>query len=276
MCDIRMMNTDDFTNMEVEYVLTQSLIDSALRDGNYSNARNECYIWANIVAKKLGFSFNNNWKLFKKNLVAAYFGSTPYRSFTNNPGTISEFNEFKEKYNDFHLRMTIYKNSEACHSKSILLNPGEEVVQFSLALRNLEARDCIVVFPESSGPKTICFRCAIYSFGQDVSFEAGYGQAYLTFENERGLHPVASMEKNMFSQQYSAKGEKPLVSLLQELVEKYGEYLILTLCRICRLLGLDYISIEGYYNYNLQQHPVIIDCDLPFDKVFFEGAVNRD
>ena len=185
------------------------------------------------------------------------------------------FQTFKNLYSNSVLRMTIHKNSEACHSKSVALNYGEEIKQFSSELNQLGTQDCIVVFPESSGPNTICFRCAVNDFGQEIYFEAGFGQAYLTFENERGLHPTASMQKNKSSKQYCVNGDKSLILCLRNLIEQYGVYLTLTANRMCRLLGMDYISIEGYYDYKEKSCPIIVDCDLPFDKVFFKKVDNN-
>ncbi|MCX4384223.1 MAG: hypothetical protein OSJ39_00315 [Clostridia bacterium] len=266
----------ELSKMEAEYEFAQEQIDKALHCDDYVSAIEECYNWADIIARKYGFTYNRNWKLFKKKLVACYFGAPPSKSFSKNMNPIDAFKEFKELYNNSVLRMTIHKNNEACHSKSMALDYGEEITQFSSALNQLCDQDCIVVFPESSGPHSICFRYSIDDLCQDIYFEAGYGQAYLTFENERGLHPTASMQKNFFSRQYCISGEDSLVLWLRNLIEKYGDYLIMNANRMCRLLGMDYISIEGYYNFGEKTCPIIVDCDLPFDKVFFKKVDRND
>lgn len=258
------------SKMEAEYILTKSLINKALSNYNYSNAIEECYNWADIVANKFGFSYNKNWKLFKKKLVGKYFGSPPFKCFSRNQQSLEDFKIFKKTYANSKLRMTIHKHNEACHSKSIALINGDEIKHFLWAIKELGPQDYITVFPESSGPYSICFRCAISNFGQDIYYEAGFGQAYLTFENERGLHPIASVHKNKSCGKCSIIGVDSLKMHIYKMIEDYEYFLTSKMYCMCQFLGMDYIAIEGYYNYKEKTRPIIVDCDLPFDKVFFK------
>ena len=56
----------NITDMESEYAFSKRKINDALERCNLQQAVQECYAWAKVIADKLGFSFRDNWKLFKK------------------------------------------------------------------------------------------------------------------------------------------------------------------------------------------------------------------
>lgn len=259
----------NITDMESEYAFSKRKINDALERCNLQQAVQECYAWAKVIADKLGFSFRDNWKLFKKNLVAYYFGKTPMASFDVADRSVERFLTFLGEYKESVMRMTVHKSDEACHSYSAVLPKGGELQAFKENVERLQGQDCLVVFPEVANKNTICFRCAVSAFQRGIYFEAGRGQAYLTFEAERGKHPIASVYKNQKDNTFICDGDRDLVDLLNDLIDKYGNYLIATANRMCGYLGAEYISVEGYYDISKRDKPVIVDCDLPFDTVFF-------
>lgn len=259
----------DLSKMEVEYSMTSHHIEALLSRNSVIEAAEECYLWADVVARKLGFSYNRNWKVFKKEYVARFFGPPISITLGADVGSIFRLVEFVRLYQNRNIRMTVHANNEACHSKCILLTKGLELKMFIEAQKKLNPQDCIVVFPESSNVNTICFRCAIADCGQKNLFEGGFGQAYLSFENERGMHPVAAIEWDIEKSILEKTGNDIIKKHLNSLIIKYGSYIVDTAMRAIRFIGADYISVEGYYNFVLEDKPIIVDCDLPFDKVFF-------
>ncbi len=264
----------DLSKMEVEYAMTNQRIERLLSSNNVVGAARECYSWADVVARKLAFSYNNNWKVFKKEFIARFFGAPPSITFTANMESNLRLEEFIRFYSGKNMRMTVHTDNEACHSKSILLKKGLELEMFMVAQKQLRGQDCIVVFPESSDDNSICFRCSVTDNAQKVFFEGGYGQACLSFENERGLHPVASIECNTCKFILESSGDCSIKEHLYSLIVDHWNYLVDTARRAIRFIGADYISVEGYYNYVLGVRPIIVDCDLPFDKVFFRMEKN--
>ncbi|MDE5562529.1 MAG: hypothetical protein K2J01_03155 [Clostridiales bacterium] len=259
----------DLSKMEVEYSMTSQHIETLLSNNKVVEAADECYLWADVVARKLGFSYNKNWKVFKKEYVARFFGSPISVALGSDAASVSRLEEFVRLYRNRNIRMTVHANNEACHSKSTLLTRGLEREMFIEAQKQLNSQDCIVVFPESSNENTICFRCAIADCGQKSLFEGGFGQAYLSFENERGLHPVAAIEWDIEKCILEKTGDDIIKKYLNSLIIKYGNYIVDTARRAIRYIGAEYISVEGYYNFVIEDKPTIVDCDLPFDKVFF-------
>lgn len=264
----------DLSKMEVEYSMTSQHIEALLSSNNTAEAVRECYMWADVVAHKLGFTYDKNWKIFKKEYVSKFFGAPPSITLRGDEASVFMFETFVDSYSDRKIRMTIHTDDEACHSKSVLLTKGHEREMFILAQKQLRSQDCIVVFPESSNDKTICFRCAMSDFGQKNQFEGGFGQAYLSFENERGLHPVASVECNAENIILRMTGNSIIQEYLKSLIVNYGSYIIGTARRAMRYIGADYISVEGYYNYVIKDKPIVVDCDLTFDKIFFRVEKN--
>jgi hypothetical protein len=109
-------------------------------------------------------------------------------------------------------------------------------------------------------------------FGEDVVYEAGNGQATLVFESEQGVHDTIRAVKGSgtFSFDSSKSGGEVTEIVgykLRRLVEVYDEFLACQSYGLCRRLGIEAISIEGYYD-DAVSRLSIVDVDLPFDVVF--------
>lgn len=256
-------------NLAEEFELFYCKIEKAARKNDWELASSISWQWAQIVNNKLGLKSSNNWKQFKINLCEHYFGKNESRFFTadSNPNDVRDY-YFRLLPNK--VRCTIHKNNEACHSVSRRIDDFGGIENVVDIIQSLSIGDMLKMFPESSNNQTICFR-RLYDFtNNDVAYEMGFGQAYLVFENERGYHDTVSIGITHPKMKITGSNTQ-LLRVGKQLYDEWESFLQLNSWRLCKYLGITYVSIEGYYNYENHSAPVIVDIDLPFDIAFFGG-----
>jgi hypothetical protein len=108
-----------------------------------------------------------------------------------------------------------------------------------------------------------------------VIYEAGEGQASFVFEQEQGKHSTVLAWRSGVKSRYARKsGEdgdcSAIEGKLRALIKKHENSLAMKSFCISNALGIDYLSIEGYFDPAKQDSIRIVDLDLPFDFVFMK------
>lgn len=259
------------SNIAEEFDFFHYKIKRAIEKNDWKLASDISLQWAQIVECKLGLQSSNNWKEFKVNLCEHYFGKNESRFFCADSSPL-DIRNYYLRLLPSKVRFTVHKSDEACHSTSRRIDDFGSIEDVIDLIRSLSYGDIVKIFPESSNDQTICFR-RLYEFdNNNVSYEMGFGQAYLVFENERGYHETISLEISHNKIQTIGSNTSLLVAGKQ-LFDEYESVLQLNSWRLCKYLGVPYVSIEGYYNHVNNLSPSVVDIDLPFDIAFFGGRL---
>lgn len=258
------------SSIETWFSFCSSQIESALVNNNNKLAMEIAYDWASYISNKAGLKFYNNWKLFKKEIIKRHFGEYLGRKFKSG-WSIDEVLSFINQFENINFRISLFPTDIACHSLSISL-PFSDKIKWRNILSDLKNNTDIEVFQQASSENTICFRRFTTLFGEEIKYECGYGQAMDVFENEQGRHEMISVTKNnnSFELQNEAFNSSELYKKLLSLIQSQNYYLNMKSKCLCRQLGIEWLSLEGYYNLSTCNPPLIVDIDLPFDYVFMK------
>lgn len=240
---------------------------------DWDAARAVAMEWADIHSQRLGFRWTGVWKLFKRDVVSRYFWRLEHKSFA--PGwSPPEVAAYVRSLTGRPARVSVFLPSIACRAKSIRLPRGAAAV--SRLLGKLDRSVAVDVFPESSSPGSICFRRYSRAFGEGAFYEAGEGQAMFVFEAEQGQHAIASATRTPSGFEYgfsvADRDGAHLQERLRRLVDDADGLLTSRSFACCRVLGIDYVAIEGYFNPAAPDPLIVVDVDLPFDFLFFPSS----
>ncbi|MFZ5902753.1 MAG: hypothetical protein ACOYZ8_04295 [Chloroflexota bacterium] len=242
--------------------------------GNWKTAQNIALWWGEGICDSLKIPYTDNWKFLKRALAANWFGKTQSKKFLA-PWKTTDALEYALSFSDKSVRFSLFPKDIACHAVSSRL-PIDRKDTWATILNTADTTIDMEMFPEASTKTSICFRRYTSAFREVTIYEAGKGQAMYVFEQERGKHStvVASRFGADSSYEFAFSELNPSWSSKQ-IMRELGEFVCRFDCEIsrkcfwmCRKLGIDYLSIEGYYD---PLHPdgyIIVDIDLPFD-VFF-------
>lgn len=272
--EVRRFIDQEASAEELWFEMGRARTAEAIACGRWSDAQRAALEWSFGVSEQLGLPRTEVWKFFKRAIVARWFGQVESRKFS--PGwSVEEALEYAESFSERAVRFSLFPSDIACHAKSFRL-AWDQRERWREILTQADKTTAMEMFPEASSDRTICFRRATTMFGDDVCYEAGTGQAMFVFEQERGEHPVVSASKCGCEFEYSkvipdrCRGQQlpDIETKLRRLVDLYDPALTLKCFGLCRTLGIDYVSIEGYFDAVSVRPPIVVDLDLPFDAVF--------
>lgn len=243
-------------------------INKSLINNDIEGAILIAYDWADFICGKIGVRNEGNWKLFKKEIIKKYFGkyfSKKFKTGWDYNDVVDFLNNFQEK--DF--RVSVFPKNIACRSQSLPLKVVDKN-SWGDILKEIDNSHDIEVFPQASNDNSICFRRFATLFGEEIKYEVGYGQAMNVFENEQGTHQIlsCSLANNIFRFYSEDNNIGELNSRLKELIFTHNYYLQSISKLICTEIGLEWLSIEGYYQSDPLSKLLIVDIDLPFDYLF--------
>jgi hypothetical protein len=107
------------------------------------------------------------------------------------------------------------------------------------------------------------------------------GEAMPVFEAEQGMHPIilAQLNTGINFEEKSAGNASAFQGKIKEIKKRLTEFIRMhrdhmqTRCEMVRhALGIDYISIEGYFDQMRPEFVEVVDLDLPMDVAFTEKA----
>lgn len=263
----------DPSSAEAWFEACHEKISALWQKNDVNAARAVAMAWAEEHSRRFRFRWTGVWKLFKRDVVSRYFWRLEHRSFA--PGwSAPEVLAYVKSLSGRPARLSIFLPSIACRAKSVRLPVGSAAV--SRLLGRLDRAVAVDVFPESSSLGSICFRRYSRAFGEGVFYEAGEGQAMFVFEEEQGQHAIASATKTSSGFAYGSSVQHldstHLHPRLQRLVEDADVLLTSRTFVCCRVLGIDYLAVEGYFNPAAPDPLIVVDVDLPFDFLFFPAA----
>lgn len=270
----------DPSREEVWFEHMFNIAQSAAKAGKWELARNASIYWSDEVCNNVGLSRNTNWKFFKRSLVAKWFGKPENRKF-HSGWNVDDALQYANRFQDRAVRFSLFPKDIACHAVSYRLAQDDKKSWHNILLSVDNSVD-MEMFPEASTSTSICFRRYSSFLSDVVEFEAGKGQAMFVFEQERGKHStvVAIKDKtgNVFEFQTINKNPDQSTTeigqTLKSLILSHEQNISGRCFGICRKLGIDYVSTEGYYDPLFPDRFLIVDIDLPFD-VFFMPAKDR-
>ena len=264
----------EITQEELWFQFAESRIAEAISQNQWLGAQDTANEWADIVCARLGLSNPGVWKFFKRALVAYWFGQVERRKFS--PGwSVKEALEYANSFVRRSVRFSLFPKDIACHAKSFRL-PADQRGEWERILVEADNSEAMEMFPEPPMDDVICFRRYTTIFGEEIHYEAGKGQAMFVFEQERGQHPVISASKKdegyvytraLLGSQY-VEVAQDIEMKLKDLIDIHDDALASTCLSMCRALGIDYTSIEGYFDPNTPDKLLVVDIDLPFDAAF--------
>jgi phosphoenolpyruvate synthase/pyruvate phosphate dikinase len=240
----------------------------ALQLGHVEAAQQVAMAWAECISKELGLEVPSNWKYFKRDIVAIWFGRREFRRFREGWTTV-EVLDYAEK---LHLlghivRYSLFPKTIACHAISDVLPDDKSIPEWEEKIEAISHDIALEVFPQQ--PITdMCFR-AVFSLNR-FQIEAGIGQAMNVFEKERGQHAVITAEmQDDGSWHLSNPSTRTdfLTENLQLFLAREGIALRHRLWDMAVALGPDWIAIEGYYSQK-NSKVFVCDMDLPLDVAF--------
>lgn len=240
-------------------------ISSLVRIGEYDQARDAAWSWAVVTAFNFNLKTATNWKFFKRDLAAHWFGTNESRRFSPgwSPGDVAAYAQSLRSL-PTSIRFSVFPDTIACHAVSETLPAHLSAAAWEQRLAQLDRMASIEVFPQQS-PTRMCFRAVL--FDGVIRVEAGLGQAMYVFEQERGRHPVVSADllpRGVQPGQRSNGGR--LNEEFAQFLNERGDTLAATLLSMQSQLGCEWLGIEGYYAPNEQL--VVCDLDLPLDLAF--------
>lgn len=261
---------------EVNTFWAEALIAEALAREDYNKAREAALCWAKALSDRLGCEFTGNWKFFKRSLAAKWFGAAENRRFAAywNPEEVLQYaNSLTERS----IRISIFPDNIACHAVSLRI-PAGRPIELASTVTSLDRETPIEIFPESSNERTICFRRFTSQFGEEIFYEAGTGQAMLVFESEQGKHPLVrairvsdTTFEFVVAEEVTEDSSSSIHSRLQQLIYLHEESFLRKSFGMCRYLGIEFLSIEGYYDH-LYNRLTVVDIDLPLDAIFMHPS----
>jgi hypothetical protein len=253
----------------VTYIMYSNLIKKQFEKRNIAEGQLIALEWANYICQKLGLNVASNWKIFKKNLTQFYFGELECKRFTSKNTIEDIFSYIKNLNVDNKIRMSVHRYESSCHSKSVRIGINSaDLIEHEL--RCLLSDDEIEIFPEASNDDSICFRRLSSEFGNPI-YEVGFGQAMYVFENERGKHKICTISHKEGNCEITGSGDSLLDKCAMSLFNEFDSCFSIKSNMIYRYTGIEYLSIEGYYDYVKKSSPIIVDFDLPFDYIFMLG-----
>lgn len=230
--------------------------------------------WADGVCDRLGLTKAGNWKFFKRSLAALWFGRVENKRFP--PGWSTEGAlQYARHFSGHSVRFSLFPRDIACHAKSFRL-PADQKDEWEQIIAQADNSMAMEMFPEASTDDTICFRRYTDQFGETVFYEAGRGQAMFVFEQERGQHSVVSATKDdegyiytrIVPEDHHDRTVQEIEAKLKGLIETHDNGLANKCFGLCRMLGINYVLIEGYFDPTRPSNVLVVDLDLPFDAVF--------
>lgn len=228
--------------------------------------------WSNFVSARLGLGEVNNWKFFKRDLVAHFFGGREHRRFMQGWNTNDMMNYALSLKRAGHaVRYSVFPAEIACHAISRVLDARGEDEQWRQELETLDHSTPVEVFPQQPEDQ-VCMRAIFSEWKLDI--EMGRGQAMYVFEQERGRHPVIRGVVDSFGRcellkdSASIPTSEELWSLAGEFISERGFWLFRRLAVITESLGLPWLGVEGYWSAVKREEPFICDIDLPLDLAF--------
>jgi len=244
---------------------------SGIRRGLVAGRPQSCHVaaqsWASVVSKLEGLGAPKNWKFFKRDLAAKWFGSREHARLDAG-WTTDEVLASARKFesNSRTVRCSVFPDTIACHSVSKALPTDGDEDLWREIIDSLDKSAPIEVFPQQA-LNQLCFR-AVISHGRTV-VEAGIGQAMYVFEEERGFHPVAIADLDWIGSSSPRGPDGAPLGELSTLLEHWGEWLLVRLIAASTTLGTQWLGVEGYYNpYGEDCAPFVCDMDLPLDMAF--------
>jgi pyruvate, orthophosphate dikinase len=238
---------------------------------NYSSAQQIALDWANEISAYIGIPRSLVWKYFKRNIVEKWFGSWEYKRFYSGWLT-QDAVDYVLSHEDRIIRYSVFPTDIACHAVSKALPKNASAEKLTEEFEALDHSVPVEVFPQQPADH-LCFRGFLHN--NEFRFEAGIGQAMYTFEQERGLHPIvtgclelSTRQPKVIKQQTGEPRIKIIEDNLYFLLSLYGESLLMKCLDLSNSLGVDWLAIEGYYNYFNQSPPFVCDIDLPQDIAF--------
>jgi phosphoenolpyruvate synthase/pyruvate phosphate dikinase len=238
---------------------------------NYSSAQQIALDWANELSTHIVIPRSLVWKYFKRNLVEKWFGSWEYKRFYSGWLTQDAVN-YVLSHKDRIIRYSVFPTDIACHSVSKALPKNASAEKLTEEFEALDHSVPVEVFPQQPADY-LCFRGILHD--NEFRFEAGIGQAMYTFEQERGLHPIVAGYLELSTRQPKVIKQptgEPKIKIIEDnlyfLLNLYGESLLMKCLDLSNSLGVNWLAIEGYYNYFDQSPPFVCDIDLPQDIAF--------
>jgi hypothetical protein len=230
--------------------------------------------WSDGVCEKCGLEKSKVWKVFKRSLVARWFGKVEKQLFK--PGwSVEEALEYANRFPGRSIQFSLFPEAIACGARNIQL-PWDQREKRNEILSGIDNSIAMEMFPESSSNESICFRRFTTEYGEEVIYEAGKGQAMFVFEQEQGKHEIVEATKSGKDFVYSRRNAEnrdsreleEIEKKLRTLIKVYDNNLGGNCLGICRALGFKQLSIEGYFDPTRDNNLLVIDLDLPFDFVF--------
>lgn len=222
--------------------------------------------WSNRVARAAGLEPPTNWKVFKRDLVAVWFGAPEHKRFA--PGWKSE--SVLDYCRNTRLpgrpvRVSVFTCDIACHSESYVIPDDEH--DSMLLFSALDANSLLEVFPQQH-EDMLCFRACMDN--ANCIIEIGSGQASATFEgnstsNLLAIGLVSTQDNTAF---WMKAPSRKCSSSIEEFLAKCGPSLFGRMRAMRAFLCLECVSLEGYFEPLSIGEPVICDLDTPFDWAF--------
>lgn len=266
--------TYEATKDELWFQFAKKRIEESIAKDQWLKAQEIANEWADGVCDRLGLTNTGIWKYFKRSLVARWFGRVENRRFL--PGwSVEEALQYADGFERRSIRLSLFPKDIACSARSFRL-PLDQQEQWESIIAQVDNSIAMEMFPESSTEGSICFRRYTTLFGEEVYYEAGKGQAILVFEQERGQHTVVSAAKDgkgyiytkTVAENHHSRTAQEIEARVRTLIKTHDYELACKCSGLCRMLGIDYVSIEGYFDPARLSNVLIVDLDLPFDIVF--------
>lgn len=260
---------------EAHYIHFAERIEQAAASRDWTRAQEHAQTWSHGLARDLRLEHFAVWKEFKRALAGRWFGRPERRVFPA-PWQPTDVLSYAAGFLNRNVRVSAFPAGIACHARSERLPAGRG--QWPDFIGRFDRGMLIEVFPESSTPTSCCFRRYCTAFGEEIIYEVGRGQAMPVFESEQGQHTIASAQRVgrldfSFGFSSTASGNDfALTADLKQLIVRHDRTLQSKCSAICRRTGIDWTSIEGYFDPMNPACVTIVDLDLPFDYVFMLGG----
>lgn len=258
---------------ELWFESCKKMIDEAISKKQWLKAQNIAIAWAHQICRKWNLEETEVWKFFKRSVAVRWFGEVECKRFQ--PGWSSgEVFEYARSFRGRSLRLSLFPKKIACHATSLRL-PAGRMDQWERIIAQADNSIAIEVFLESSTSNSICFRRRSTQFGEEIVYEAGKGQAVYVFEQEQGQHPIVVARKSgtefeFLRKSFESKEDIEIEKKLKRLIKIHEDDLAIKSFCICSALGINYLSIEGYFDSTERDSIRIVDLDMPFDFVFMK------
>jgi hypothetical protein len=246
-------------------------IQMLIRGGQVEAAQKRAWTWAVEVATLLNFGQSRNWKFFKRDLAAHWFGSNPCRRFPPgwSPERVLEYAE-SLRSEPAGVRFSVFPETIACHAVSNILPAEGSHSAWAELIAKLDRDSSLEVFPQQRSDR-MCFRIVVQQ--QRISLEAGIGQAMYVFEQERGHHQVMDFEVYPSSESTDLVSNSKLAQYVALFKREGLPLLAAKLLAMQDTLGIEWLGLEGYYS--PVQPLFVCDVDLPADLAFHASNQRR-